>query len=139
MKFKPGQWVGDYVVEAPSIRSRKGKAVYLVRCRECDAMEEYHQHVLSRPDMMRCTHPLVDGATPCHADPAFQAVSVRRPGGMTFEEIAEVMHLTRERIRQIECEAIAKLRKRAADLKPLVGDERAEATHWLAAIEAMGA
>lgn len=40
------------------------------------------------------------------------ALDVAARGGMTLEEVGDVLNFTRERIRQIECKGLAKLRER---------------------------
>jgi hypothetical protein len=44
------------------------------------------------------------------------ALDVSERGGITLEEVGEILNLTRERIRQVEVKGLQKLRESAADL-----------------------
>lgn len=59
----------------------------------------------------------VDGHTRYTADAAAQAFVASHPGGATLETVAESFGLTRERVRQIEEQALARLRR----LLPVAG------------------
>jgi uncharacterized Zn finger protein (UPF0148 family) len=48
-------------------------------------------------------------------DRAAQECVAEHPDGMTLEEIGEAMHITRERVRQIEAKALTKLRTLEGD------------------------
>ncbi|HZJ55112.1 MAG TPA: sigma factor-like helix-turn-helix DNA-binding protein, partial [Myxococcaceae bacterium] len=43
------------------------------------------------------------------------ALDVAEKGGITLEEVGEIMNLTRERIRQVETRGLAKLREATED------------------------
>lgn len=60
------------------------------------------------------THPgaLIDGTTRYADDPRAQYVVAAHPDGLTLDEIGELLGLTRERVRQIEEQALASLRRR---------------------------
>jgi RNA polymerase primary sigma factor len=58
---------------------------------------------------------LLEELTPREREILRLRFGIERPDSLTLEEIADEMSLSRERIRQIEVEALAKLRERAAD------------------------
>lgn len=58
-----------------------------------------------------------------HAMVATCALYEAERGGLTLEEAGDAMNLTRERVRQIETRALAKIRRAAPDLALLLADE----------------
>jgi hypothetical protein len=55
-------------------------------------------------------------------DPWAQTFVEEHPGGATLEEVAEVLGVTRERVRQIESKALRKLRRMGAFRKYQFGE-----------------
>jgi DNA-directed RNA polymerase sigma subunit (sigma70/sigma32) len=50
------------------------------------------------------------------------ALDVAERGGITLEEVGEIMNLTRERIRQVEVTGLGKLKSGEASLDTFIGE-----------------
>lgn len=75
-------------------------------CRECGAV----RRVSLRYEGRECSHPIVDELTPYADDVLCQLLVSAHPDGMSHEAIGLVIGLSKERVRQIETEALATLR-----------------------------
>lgn len=90
---------------------------HCTRCGEpCEKKPSYH----GRCDACASVHedlsdsPAIDALTRWEEDEIAQAVVALNPDGATLEQVGELIGVTRERVRQIEDKALAKLRARAA-------------------------
>ena len=83
----------------------------LLECAECGARK--WRSIRSIRAQQRCTHPIVDEATPWQDDVICRLL-VMRLGPMILQEIAEALQVSRERVRQIEARALATAEASAA-------------------------
>lgn len=117
---REGYEVNGWRVIAPTTR-RKGTAhnkphpgdrIWLLECPECWGRVSRTANVIIGGDLVQmapCTHPAVDESTPFAADPVAKRI-VHWRGEQSLEEVGEAMHISRERVRQIEVKALRKLR-----------------------------
>lgn len=110
-------------VEAPLVpgtcRICRRVASDLSRSGRCDVCSLVHDDPADPP--------AVDATTPWDDDEVARAAVARNPDGMSLTQIGGLLDVTRERVRQIETEALAKLRARA----PRFGLTPADLAHAL--------
>lgn len=90
-------------------RGREDERRAILECVGCLARIARRLQAISRGDIRPCTHPVVDELRPYLEDLPCRLL-VHRFGPMTLDEIGQALGLTRERVRQIEAKALARLR-----------------------------